>query len=43
MQDRGTEGRYSQKEHLLKEGLAEHQNRHAIFTTSNCDICIQQG
>ena len=25
------------------EGLAEHQNRHTIFTTSNCDICIQQG
>ena len=21
----------------------EHQNRHAIFTTSNCDIRIQQG
>ena len=24
-------------------GLAEHQNRHAIFKTSNCDIRIQQG
>ena len=23
--------------------MAEHQNRHAIFKTSNCDIRIQQG